>query len=68
MQQRSGAIHPRLALPEGGASLQQVNDCDSGYDHGWNKYCHIGLARHPDPAAACPGISGPKTEIKSSEY
>ena len=49
-------------------SLQQVNDCDSGYDHGWNKYCHIGLARHPDPAAACPGISGPKTQIKSSQY
>jgi hypothetical protein len=21
-------------------SLQQVNDCDSGYDHGWNKYRH----------------------------
>jgi hypothetical protein len=19
-------------------SLQQVNDCDSGYNHGWNKY------------------------------
>ena len=49
-------------------TLQQVNDCDSGYDHGWNKYCHIGLARHPDPAAACPGISGPKTQIKSSQY
>ena len=31
-------------------SLQQVNDCDSGYDHGWNKYCHIGLAKHPDSA------------------
>ena len=49
-------------------SLQQVNDCDSGYDHGWNKYCHIGLARHPDPAAACPGISSPKTDTKSSQY
>jgi hypothetical protein len=49
-------------------SLQQVNDCDSGYDHGWNKYCHIGLARHPNAAAACPGISGPKTETKSSRY
>jgi hypothetical protein len=24
-------------------SLQQVNDCDSGYDHGWDKYSHIGL-------------------------
>jgi hypothetical protein len=46
-------------------SLQQVNDCDSGYDQGWNKYCHIGLAKHPDFAAACPGISGPKTEIES---
>jgi hypothetical protein len=44
-------------------SLQQVNDCDSGYNHGWNKYCHMGLARHPNAAAACPGISGPKTEI-----
>jgi len=21
-------------------SLQQVNGCDSGYDHGWNKYRH----------------------------
>ena len=31
-------------------SLQQVNDCDSGYDDGWNKYCHIGLAKHPDSA------------------
>jgi hypothetical protein len=44
-------------------SLQQVNDCDSGYDQGWNKYCHIGLVKHPNPAAACPGIPGPKTEI-----
>ena len=42
---------------------QQVSDCGSGYDDGWNKYCHIGLAKHPDPAASCPGISGPKTEI-----
>jgi hypothetical protein len=33
---------------------QQVNDCDSGYNHGWNKYCHIGLARHPNAAANCP--------------
>ena len=49
-------------------SLQNVNDCDSGYDHGWNKYCHIGLAKHPDPAATCPGISGPRTQIKSSQY
>ncbi len=24
-------------------SLQQVNDCDSGYDDGWNKYCQIGF-------------------------
>ena len=46
-------------------SLQEVNDCDSGYDHGWNKYCHIGLARHPNAPVACPGISGPKTEIES---
>jgi hypothetical protein len=22
--------------------LQQVNDCDSGYDDGWNKYCDMG--------------------------
>gem|GEM_PF-6987423 len=22
----------------------------------------IGLARHPDPAVACPGIYGPKTQ------
>jgi hypothetical protein len=48
-------------------SIQQVNDCDSGYDHGWNKYCHIGLARHPNAAADCPGIFGPK-ETKSSRY
>ena len=48
-------------------SLQQVNDCDSGYDHGWNKYCHIGLARHSNAAADCP-ISGPRTQIKSSQY
>jgi hypothetical protein len=46
-------------------SLQQVNDCDSGYDDGWNKYCHMGLAKHPDIAASCP-ISGPKTE--TSQY
>jgi hypothetical protein len=44
-------------------SLQQVNDCDSGYDDAWNKYCHMGLARHA--AAECP-ISSPKTE--SSQY
>jgi hypothetical protein len=43
-------------------SLQQVNDCDSGYDQGWNKYCDIGLVKHPNSAAVCPGISGPKTE------
>ncbi len=43
-------------------SLQQVNDCDSGYDDGWNKYCHMGLARHSNAAADCP-ISSPKTEI-----
>jgi hypothetical protein len=35
-------------------SLQQVNDCDSGYNHGWNKYCYIGLARHPNAGASCP--------------
>ena len=45
-------------------SLQQVNDCDSGYDHGWNKYCHMGLARHPNAAASCP-ISGLKSETES---
>jgi hypothetical protein len=44
-------------------SLQQVNDCDSGYDQGWNKYCDIGLAKHADSAAVCPGISSSKTEI-----
>jgi len=44
---------------------KQVNNCDSGYDHGWNKYCHIGLARHLNDAAACPGISDPKAEIES---
>jgi hypothetical protein len=49
-------------------SLQQVNDCDSGYDQGWDKYCHIGLAKHADSAAVCPGISGSKTQIKSSLY
>src|SRR5215831_13037728 len=45
-------------------SVQEVNDCDSGYDQGWNKYCHIGLANHPDAAAVCPGTSGPKTESR----
>jgi len=44
-------------------SVQEVNDCDSGYDQGWNNYCHIGLAKHADSAAVCPGISGPKTEL-----
>jgi hypothetical protein len=48
-------------------SLQQVNDCDSGYDDGWNKYCHMGLARNPNAAAACP-ISGPKTETESTQF
>jgi hypothetical protein len=48
-------------------SLQQVNDCDSGYDDGWNKYCHMGLARHSNAAADCP-ISSPKTETESSQY
>jgi hypothetical protein len=48
-------------------SLQQVNDCDSGYDDGWNKYCHMGLARHSNAAADCP-ISSPKTETTSSQY
>jgi hypothetical protein len=48
-------------------SLQQVNDCYSGYDHGWNKYCDIGLARHPNTAATYP-ISGPKTETEPSQY
>jgi hypothetical protein len=33
-------------------SLQQVDDCDSGYNDGWNKYCHMGLARHS--ATSCP--------------
>ena len=46
-------------------SVQEVNDCDSGYDEGWNQYCHIGLAKHSNPAAACAGISGSKTEIES---
>ena len=40
-----------------GPSLQEVNDCDSGYDAGWNKYCDIGLAKHPDVAARCPSRS-----------
>jgi hypothetical protein len=48
-------------------SLQQVNDCDSGYDDGWNKYCHMSLARHSNAAADCP-ISSPKTETESSRY
>jgi hypothetical protein len=58
--------HPYLSTNVTGAmnftSLQQVNDCDSGYDDGWNQYCHIGLAKHPDSAASCTGISSPKTE------
>ena len=64
--------HPYLPTNVTGAiknftSLQQVNDCDSGYDDGWNKYCHIGLAKHSDVAASCP-ISGPNTEAESSQY
>jgi hypothetical protein len=35
-------------------SLQQVNDCDLGYNHGWNKYCNMGLARHSDAGTSCP--------------
>jgi hypothetical protein len=35
-------------------SLQQVDDCNSGYDDGWNKYCHTGLARYSDAGASCP--------------
>jgi len=62
--------HPYLSTNATGAinnftQVQQVDDCDSGYDDGWNKYCHIGLAKHPDTAANCPGISGPKTAIES---
>ena len=45
-------------------SLQQVNDCDSGYDQGWNKYSHIGLAKHADSAGTRPGV----TETRSSQY
>jgi hypothetical protein len=26
-------------------SVQEVNDCDSGYNDGRNQYCHIGLAK-----------------------
>jgi len=64
--------HPYLSANVTGAiknftSLQQVNDCDSGYNDGWNKYCHIGLAKHADTAASCP-MSGPKTETESSQY
>jgi hypothetical protein len=36
-------------------SVQEVNDCDSGYDDGWNQYCHVGLAKLPDSAASCTG-------------
>jgi hypothetical protein len=65
--------HPYLPTNVTGAiknftSLQQVNDCDSGYDAGWNKYCHIGIAKRLDAAASCPGFSGSKTEIESSQY
>src|SRR5215831_1829901 len=38
-------------------SLQQVNDCDSGYDQGWNKYCQIGLAKHADSTGTRPGVT-----------
>jgi hypothetical protein len=38
-------------------SLQQVNDCDSGYNHGWDKYCNIGLAGHHNAGASCPVTS-----------
>ena len=44
-------VRPYLSTNVTGAiknftSLQQVNDCNSGYDDGWNQYCHIGLARN----------------------
>src|SRR5215469_3745027 len=42
--------------------------CDSGYNHGWNKYCHIGLSKHPDAAAVCREISGPKIETESPQF
>jgi hypothetical protein len=44
-------------------TVQDVNDCDSGYEDGWNKYCHIGLPKHPEAAASCT-----KTQITSSQY
>jgi hypothetical protein len=64
--------HPYLSTNVTGAikhftQSQQVNDCDSGYDDGWNKYCHTGVASHPDAAADCP-ISIPKTGTTSSQY
>ena len=49
-------------------SIQEVDDYDSGYDHGWNKYCHIGLSKHPDAAAVCREISGPKIETESPQF
>ncbi len=39
-------------------TLQEINDCDSGYNSGWNQYCHIALAKHPDLAASCPVFPG----------
>jgi hypothetical protein len=39
-------------------TLQAVNACDSGYNSGLNKYCHIGLTKHPDTAASCPITPG----------
>ena len=63
--------HPYLSTNVTGAikkftSVQQVDDCDSGYDQGWNKYCQIGLAKHADSAASCPGIANTKTLNTSS--
>jgi len=51
--------HPYLSTNVTGAiknftQVQQVDDCDSGYDDGWNKYCHMSLARHSDAGASCP--------------
>ena len=53
--------HPYLSTNVTGAiknftQVQQVDDCDSGYDDGWNKYCHMGLARHADAASSCPSL------------
>jgi hypothetical protein len=38
------------------------NHCNTRYDDGWNKTCHIGLTKFPDPDYTCPGFT--KSELQ----